>query len=353
MRWPGRRPPSRDHLVLAWADQALAYVQATLRDDGLYQVQRCGVERQGADSAEDFAKRLAALGFKGQTARVMLRPEQYQIFQIDMPAVPAEELRAAARWQIRDMVDVHMDDLTLDVLRVGDDKVRTANHLFVVTAANAVIREVMAVAGALRCTVEVIDIQDLALRNLQTALARRAGALDRAQAALVVTDDNQALLTISANEELFYTRRIEVGEGFLQAGWEQTYGLGAPPETGADYRAVGLGDAPTTDYTDYGAASAPMAAGASDEVQRVVMEVHRSLDLWDRTWPMLPLGGVGVFAGRRSQELAGWLGQELGQTVTTLEVAALFAGYEGATEADKLLCWPLLGALMRTESRGR
>lgn len=352
MRWPGRRPPSRDHLVLAWADQALAYAQATLRDDGTYQVQRCGVERQGADSAEDFAKRLAALGLKGQTARVMLRPEQYQMLQIDMPAVPAEELRAAARWQIRDMVDSHMDDLTLDVLRVGDDKVRTANHLFVVTAANAVIRGVMDVAAALRCTVEVIDIQDMAQRNVQTALARRAGALDRAHAALVVTNDSQALLTISSNEELFYTRRIEVGEGFLQASWEQTHDLDAPAAV-VDYGLANLGDVPGTDYTDYGASAAPMAAGASDEVQRVVMEVHRSLDLWDRTWPMLPLGGVGVFAGSRSQELAIWMGQELGQTVASLDVSALFAGYERPTETDNLLCWPLLGALMRTGSRGR
>ena len=291
----------------------LAYVHAILDKHGLYQVKSFGVERQGSDSPEDFAKRLAALGFKGHTARVMLRPEQYQILQIDTPAVAPEELRTAARWQIREMVNLHMDDLTLDVLRVGDDKVRATGHLFVVAASNALIREVMGIGQALRCTVEVIDIQDMAQRNLQSAWARRNGDLKRAHAALVLTDDNQALLTISANEELFYTRRIELGAGFMQAGW----GQGAVPARAVEAE-LALADA-----ADPGLG---MPGGDSDRTQRVVVEVQRSLDLWDRTWPMLMLDRISVYAGQRSDELARWLGQELGQQVTALDVAALFPG---------------------------
>jgi MSHA biogenesis protein MshI len=335
MRWPGQRTRANAGLVIAWSGHALAYVQAQPLKDGRQEVLRFGVERQGNDSPEDFAKRLAALGFKGRAALAMLRSTQYQLLQIDAPAVPPEELRTAARWQIRDMVDVHMDDLTLDVMRVGDDKVRATGHLFVVAASNALIREVMGIGQALRCTVEVIDIQDMAQRNLQSAWARRNGDLGRAHAALVLTDDHQALLTISANEELFYTRRIELGEGFIQAGW----GDGAVPaqvSAGGNVAAEpGLG----------------MSLGDADRTQRVVVEVQRSLDLWDRTWPMLVLDRISVYAGERSDELARWLGQELGQPVTSLDVSALFPGFEGGTEADRLLCWPLLGALMRTESR--
>jgi MSHA biogenesis protein MshI len=338
MRWPARRSRPRDQLAFSWAAGALAYVHAILDKHGLYQVKGFGVERQGSDSSEDFAKRLAALGFKGHSAQVMLRPEQYQILQIDTPAVAPEELRTAARWQIREMVNLHMDDLTLDVLRVGDDKVRATGHLFVVAASNALIREVMGIGQALRCTVEVIDIQDLAQRNLQSAWARRNGDLKRAHAALVLTDDNQALLTISANEELFYTRRIELGAGFMQAGW----GHGAVPARAVEAE-LALADA-----ADPGLG---MPSGDADRTQRVVVEVQRSLDLWDRTWPMLVLDRISVYAGERSDELARWLGQELGQPVTALDVAALFPGFEGGADADRLLCWPLLGALLRTESR--
>jgi MSHA biogenesis protein MshI len=343
MRWFDRRTRPRDQLVIAWAAGELAYVQARVDKDGRYQVQRFGVERQGNDSPEDFAKRLGDLGFKGGYAQIMLRLSQYQVLQIEAPAVEPEELRTAARYQIRDMVDMHLDDLTLDVLRVGDDKVRAATHLFVVAASNTMIREVMGIGQALHCTVRVVDVQDLAQRNLQSAWARSNGTPERANAALVVTDDDQALLTISAGEELFYTRRIEVGTGFIRAGWADSAAPQPAAETesalmasGADVAAgLGLG----------------MSLADTDRAQRLVVEIQRSLDLWERTWPMLMLDSISVFAGERSDELARWLGQELGQKVATLDVSALFPGFEGGSETDRMLCWPLLGGLMRNEGR--
>ena len=38
-----------------------------------------------------------------------LSQQQYQLLQIDTPPVAPEELRAAARFQIREMVNVHID----------------------------------------------------------------------------------------------------------------------------------------------------------------------------------------------------------------------------------------------------
>jgi len=186
----------------------------------------------------------------------------------------------------------------------------------------------MQTAQAARCTVEVIDIQDLAQRNLQTALARSRGRLERAHAAIVIGDDNQALLTISAREELFYTRRIDLGAGFMQAAW------------GAAAGAVNAADLTLSP-----------AGQDADRIQRLVVEIQRSLDLWDRTWPMLALDSISAQAGARTGELANRLGQELGHTVEPMALGELFPGFEGGAEADRQLCWPLLGALLRTESR--
>jgi MSHA biogenesis protein MshI len=256
----------------------------------------------------------------------MLRPAQYQVLQIEAPAVPPEELRTAARWQIREMVSQHLDDLTLDVLKVGDEQVRATGSLFVVAAGNAEIRSLMQTAQALRCEVDVIDIHDLAQRNLQSALARRLGITGRAHAAVVVSDDSQALLTICANDELFYTRRIDLGEGFLRAAWGE----------GGDAQA---------------AAGLTLAGAEVDRAQRLVVEIQRSLDLWDRTWPMLVLDRILVQAGARTGEMARWLGQELGQAVLPLDVSPLFPGFEGGSDEDRRLCWPLLGVLLRSEDR--
>lgn len=324
----GRRASQTEQLVLAWDGRVLAYVQARQEAADRYRVQRFGVLRaQGDKPAEDLARQLMGAGLRGKSVRAMLRPDQYQMLQIDAPAVPPEELKTAARWQIRDMVNMHLDDLTLDVLKVGDERVRSSGSIFVVAAPNAVIRGVMETAQAARCTVDVIDIQELAQRNLQSALARRAGASERAHAAIVMSDDNMALLTICAHDELFYTRRIDLGAGFMQAPWG-----------GSSATAPGVG-------------GEIVLAQEDERAQRLVVEIQRSLDLWDRTWPMLVLDRIFVQAGARTNEMAGWLSRDLGHSVTALDVRALFPGFEGGSEADRELCWPLLGLLLRSEGR--
>lgn len=339
MRWPWKRRKLSDSFVVSWSGQTLAYVRAHLREDGLYQVLQWGVERQGPDSTEEFVRRLHGLGLKGFDAHVMLRPEQYQVLQIDAPAVAPEEMRAAARWQIRDMVDMHMDDITLDVMRVGGGKVGGGGQLFVVVAGNAVLTEALRLGQALQWDVPVVDIQETAQRNLQTVVAKRDGRVERANATLMLVNEHQALLTISANGELYYTRRIDLGPGFVEKTWTHTHGH------------EDVGDSPpSADTLEY--VPTPTAESADDEVtQRFVVEVQRSLDVWDRTWSDLPLDGLWVEAGARTGEMATWLSRELGFAVKPMVVDSFFPGFDSGSVQDRALCLPLLGVLLRTEER--
>lgn len=364
MRWPWKRQGSGDQLVVSWSGQVLAYVLARKRSDGVYEVLKSGVEPQGADSMEAFVHRLQDLGLKGHEARVMLWPEQYQVLQIDAPAVAPEELRSAARYQIREMLESHVDDVTLDVMRVGDGQQKGAGLLFVVAATNAVVRGALDLAGAMQWMVPVIDIQETAQRNLQSALVDSEGHADRANAALVLVEGHQAVLTICANEELFYTRRFELPEGFLAGAW----GAGSDASAGSgnaasayspvdeyvpDYNVGGVSYG--NDYTDTRAiapaSSAGSFAGDDDKAQRFVVEVQRSLDVWSRSWSSMPLDALRVYAGPRSGELANWLTGQLGQTVLPMNVNAMFPGFDGMTEGGQSMCLPLLGELLRTEDR--
>ena len=90
MRWPFKRKVSTDLWVVSWAAQSLCYVQARPGEAGTFLIRQLGVERQGADTTELFLQRLQALGLKGGQAVVMLRPEQYQLLQIDTPPVAPE-----------------------------------------------------------------------------------------------------------------------------------------------------------------------------------------------------------------------------------------------------------------------
>jgi MSHA biogenesis protein MshI len=356
MRWPWQRQHSTDRLVCGWVNQTLSYVLARQQADGSYEILKLGSQAQGADTLDAFANSLQGQGLQGLNTSFMLRSDQYQFLQIDTPAVPPEELRAAARYQVRDMLQTHVDDVTLDVVRVGDGTQQTNPHSFVVAATNAVVRASMALADAMDWRVSVIDVQEMAQRNLQSALARAQGQPERANAALVLLPGQQALLTICANDELFYSRRFDVPDGFLTGSWDEAV---APQVAATDaYTPV---EEYVPDYavsTDLGyetytpatsATGGDVASLSVDKAQRMVVEVQRSLDVWDRTWSSLPLSQFRVYAGARSAELAGWLSAQTGQTVVPLEVGALFSGLDVAALAEQALCLPLLGVLLRHE----
>lgn len=352
MRWPWQRKASAGRLVVSWSGQTLAYVQAKADGSGRYTIEKMGVEPQGQDTLESFAGRIQALQLEGGEVLALLRADQYQLLQIEAPAVAPEEMRSAARYQIREMLDTHIDDITLDVMQVGDGKQKGTTLLYVVVATNAQLREVLDLGRAMEWAVTVVDIQEVAQRNLQTALALQEGLANRASAALVITADRQALFTITANEELFYSRRLDLPEGFLEMEWSageavhfgSTDSFTPVNEYVPDY-------AGSTDY-DYSLPQPASAGGADsgrERSQRLLVEVQRSLDLWDRTWSSLPLTGLRVYAGARSVDLAVWLSQELGQTVLPMDFSGVFSGMED-TSADTLMtCLPLLGALLRTE----
>ncbi len=329
MRWPWRRANSNGRLVVSWVGQTLAYVHTRLGSDGLHEVIKFGTEQQGLDSTKNFVRRLQALGLTGLNACVMLRPEQYQFLQIDAPAVPPEELHAAVRYQIRDSLKVSVNDIVLDVMRVGDGlQQKGTAQLFVVATADTVVQEVLSLGEAMNWNVAVIDVQETAQRNLQSALAWQDGGADRTNAALVLVAGHPALLTISARQELFYTRRIALPEGFLQATL-------------------------CRDIDEAFSSMLAPSAGDDEKSQRFLVEVQRSLDLWSRSWVGMPLDEVRVYAGGRSADLSTWFGEQLGLAVLSMDFSSLFPGFEGGTERDEGLCLPLLGVLMRTKNRQR
>jgi MSHA biogenesis protein MshI len=228
-----------------------------------------------------------------------------------------------------------------------------------VAATNVQVREVVELGQALEWPVSVIDIQEIAQRNLQTAAAARDDIGSRASAALVVTADRQALFTISANGELFYSRRLDLPEGFLAMQWsggEEVLFDDSPISTQSPSSYMPVNEyvpdyAGSTSY-DYG--SAQTTSGSADSgrerSQRLLVEVQRSLDMWERSWSALPLAGMRVYAGERTLDLSAWLSQELGQAVLPMEFASIFSGLEDVSTDTLMVCLPLLGTLLRTGS---
>lgn len=318
-RWPFKRTQPTQQLVVSWSEGVLTYVLAQLRADGAYQVIGSGVQQQGHDSLEVFVRRLQGLGLKGRPARAVLRPVQYQFIQIEAPAVPPEELRSAARYLVKDRLEAPIDEVTLDVMRVGDGLQNGAGHLFVAAASNEMLKSIMALSDAMQWSVQLIDIAETTQRNIQLALAARETSRDHGDVALFLADERQVLLTVSANQELYYSRRLEIPEGLF-----------SPASSALAHQA-----------------GRKLAA----EPLRLVADIQRSLDALRRAGFFISLQSMRLYAAQRSMEVPDWLGQQLGLKVEALDAPALFPGFEAIAPAHQVPCLPLMGALLRTESR--
>lgn len=338
LRWPWKRAAAAERLVVASEPDRLVYACC----DGEGRVTRCGVEARGRDSVPDFVRRLKALGLPAQNACAVLPLADTQLLQIDAPAVKPEELKAAARWRVKDQVQGRLEELTLDVLVVGPDEPRPNRQLFVAAARSETIRDTADRLQAAGVAVGVVDIAETAQRNLQTELAQANGLAGRATAALV-RHGAVALLTIAAGGELYYARRLD---------WDAVPSPAPAPVPKAEPAlALAFDEA---DFVDYGAE--PESAGAAADIAdapRLVVELQRSFDLWERSWPDLPLAALWVDAGDDTDDLMATLAGALTLRLGRLDPAEVFPGWAraAATPALRQALLPVAGALLRAETR--
>jgi len=131
----------------------------------------------------------------------------YQMLTVDAPNVPLEELRTAVRWRLKDMLDFHVDDATIDVLDIPVDKTATVRQhsMFAVAARNAVIEQRQKLFAGAKVALNAIDIPEMAQRNISALLETDGRGL-----AMLSFDEDGGLLTVSFNGELYLSRRIDV-----------------------------------------------------------------------------------------------------------------------------------------------
>lgn len=78
----------------------------------------CEYHETGAVSASALEKVRREAGIDGHHFTTLLAPGEYQMLLVDAPNVPANELKTAVRWKIKDGLSFHIDDATVDVLQI-------------------------------------------------------------------------------------------------------------------------------------------------------------------------------------------------------------------------------------------
>jgi len=334
MRWPnkGAAPPD-ELLAIAYDGDSFCHLRATRRAGAAPRLGAWGIERRGDDPLPEFARRLRALALPSQEVIAVLPLDHCQLLQIPTPPVPADEMKSAARWGIKDLVDVPLDELTLDVMHVGDSRPRPQRHSFVAAAYTHAIGTVGRLCQLAGLTLRIVDICESAQRNLQCALARVHGRPERATA-LLMRHGPQCVLTISANDELFHTRRLAWNDELL-----------AHADASLVSRPLSWDDGSHEPPDENGA----RASAAEDDTPALLIELQRSFDAWEHAWPDLPLDRVVVDAGADSPALAALIGRQLGRRIETFDLPQVLGGMPPRPLPAP--CMPLAGALLRSDLR--
>jgi MSHA biogenesis protein MshI len=310
MNWFGKAHKQPGWLAIALGDGQLSFVHGRHDAAGTSAITRYGSEplEDKAGAAEKLAK---DLHFDRYQCATLLRPGEYQMLVVEAPTVPQAELKSAIRWRIKDMLDYHVDDATVDVLDIPPEAGQGArsHSMYAVAAKNEVIQERVKTFESARIPLTAIDIPELAQRNI-SALHETEGR----GAALLYFNDEFGLLTITCNGELYLARRIEIGLRQI---------LGAGPEARAELFA------------------------------RVVLELQRSFDHFDRQYRYVPVAKLLLGPEPEDSGLYAHLKSGLDMPVERVDLAGRL-GFNGQGEPDAGTQWRLFhlfGASLRHESK--
>lgn len=216
-RIPGLRQEARseNQVGLALLPQGVSVASVHRVIGGMPRLTRCEfhpLQRQG-DPGLALRTLMLQSGLQRANYRLVLSPDEYQLHLVESPDVPDSELRDAVRWRIRDLIDFPVDEAAIDVFdmpqQAGTGR-EVGRLMCVVVSRTPVIAQKAATINRSGGELDVIDITDLALRNV-LALTHA----DATGAALLYVESNYSLILITGESTLYLSRRIWIGAGEL------------------------------------------------------------------------------------------------------------------------------------------
>lgn len=247
---------------------------------------------------------------RGSPCVLVLEPGGYQMLQIERPSVEPGELREAARWRVRELVDFPVDTAAIDVfeLPAGSSSARSA---YVVAARGEAIRSQVRQVQDAGLKLEVVDIPELAVGNLVELMPENATGV----AVLCVGRQNSSV-ALYRQSALYLARTLGVGVERLAA---------------LEPRAEDL-----------------EGAHFSHELEGMVLEIQRSLDYFESHFGQAPINSLILMpTAEPLPALLEALERSLTVRVSLFDPAAVLDWAEQPTPQDLAACLGALGGALR------
>jgi MSHA biogenesis protein MshI len=274
-------------------------------------VLRIVVEEAPGGFADPVLKKIIAdFDLRRVPVSVVIGASDYQIAQVQAPDVPREELRAAARFSMRDAFDFPIDNATLDVFDLPAEANSGAKRtcFAIATRGDAIDKITHSIERNFR-RFDVIDIPELCQRNLAALLPQDAKGV-----AFLLIRDDFAQLVLTRNGMLYVTRRFN--------------------------------------FADRGELNGDEVAEASElplDPQVLSLELQRSLDYYESHFDESAIAELFIApAGPRANLLAAELGASTGLHIKMFNIFDLVdVSYETEIPDGWLPCMAI-GAALRT-----
>ena len=218
------------------------------------------------------ASELFSDGFRNLRAAMNFLGKSPIIRYMTLPKMPREEIREAIKWEARKVIPVPIEDLVLDYLVVGemDDKDGKKLELIVVGAERSAVWSQVKEAKKAGIRVEAMDVNPLSLMN--TVRLNYKKQMDE-NLVFVDVGDSKTDVNIAKTGILRFTRTVQVGGSDISRAI--TDELHVPIEEAERMkREEGMGGVKD------GEGESPLAKTVKVEVDRIIVEVQRSIDYY-------------------------------------------------------------------------
>ncbi|TVQ31319.1 MAG: hypothetical protein EA370_12940 [Wenzhouxiangella sp.] len=148
------------------------------------------------------------VGSTRRPVNLVMADQHYQLLLVEAPRVEPSELRAAVRWKVKNLIDFHIDDAVIDVFEIPGQQNRPAGQamMYAIAARAREIRKRIDLCEAADLNLQVIDVTEMALRNLAAQLEE-----DVRGVGLLYLDRDHGIITVTRQANLYLSRRLEIG----------------------------------------------------------------------------------------------------------------------------------------------
>lgn len=162
------------------------------------------VEQLGAWLERNHGREASGVG--------VLAPGEYQVLPIEAPPVAANEMRRAAAWRVRELIDFPIEQAVVDTFDPPESTQRGAASVNVVVARRATVGARIDQLRRAGLDLEIIDIPELAQRNVSAHLPDGSGGH-----ALLALGASGGMITVYRDGEQYLGRTLDIGASALEA----------------------------------------------------------------------------------------------------------------------------------------